>query len=92
MRCQGKAHGAPPAYTGKERGEQMKLDRKALERLLSLNDAQLRAVIDRLASEYGLDLSQLQIKEGDMAGLRRFLQGTSDAELAAFLQNLHRGG
>ena len=70
----------------------MKLDRKALERLLSLNDAQLRAVIDRLASEYGLDLSSLQIKQGDMAGLRRFLKSTSDEELAAFLQNLHRGG
>ena len=70
----------------------MKLDRKALERLLSLNDAQLQAVIQKLAADYGLDLSSLQIKEGDMAGLRRFLQSTSDAELGAFLQNLRNGG
>ena len=69
----------------------MKLDRKALERLLSLNDAQLQAVIQKLASDYGLDLSSLQIKQGDMASLRRVLQGTSDEELAALLQNLHRG-
>ena len=70
----------------------MKLDRKALERLLSLNDAQLQTVIQKLATDYGLDLSSLQIKQGDMAGLRRFLQRTSDAELAAFLQHLRSGG
>ena len=49
----------------------MKLDRRALERLLSLNDAQLSAVIEKLTQEYGVDLGGLQISTADMAALRR---------------------
>ena len=35
----------------------MKLDQNAVRRLLSLNDAQLRALITRLAGENGIDLA-----------------------------------
>lgn len=70
----------------------MRLDRKALDRLLSLNDRQLRTVIDKLASEYGLDLSALQVAPGDMEGLRRVLRATSDEELMALTRKLRNGG
>ena len=66
----------------------MKLDRKALERLLSLNDAQLAAVIDKLTREYGVDLSSMNISTADMAALRRTLRNTTDEELLQFTRNL----
>ena len=70
----------------------MRLDRKALDRLLSLNDRQLRTVIDKLATEYGLDLSALQVAPGDMEGLRRVLRAASDEELLALTRRLKGGG
>ena len=69
----------------------MKLDRKALERLLSLNDAQLRTVLDKLAREYGLDLTPLSIGQGDLEGLRRALRTATDEELVALTRRLKGG-
>lgn len=69
----------------------MRLDRRALDRLLSLNDAQLAAVIDKLTREYGLDLSSLQISTGDMAALRRTLRTATDEDLLAFTRKLRDG-
>ena len=66
----------------------MRLDRRALERLLSLNDAQLAAVIEKLTQEYGMDLGGLQISTADMAALRRTLRNTSDEDLMSFTRNL----
>ena len=59
----------------------MKLDRKALERLSTMSDAQLRAVIETLMSDYHLDLSALRITPCDMDSLRRALRSASDEEL-----------
>ena len=69
----------------------MKLDRKALDRLLSLNDAQLAAVIEKLTKEYGVDLAGLNISTADMAALRRTLRAITDEELLKFTRDL-RGG
>lgn len=69
----------------------MKLDRKALDRLLSLNDTQLAAVIEKLTREYGVDLSSMKISTADMAALRRTLKATTDEELMNFTRKL-RGG
>ena len=69
----------------------MKLDRKALERLLSLSDAQLRTVLDKLAREYGLDLTPLSIGQGDLEGLRRALRAATDEELVALTRKLKGG-
>lgn len=70
----------------------MKLDRKTLNRLLALNDAQLRAVIDKLAAEYGLDLSAFSVREGDMEGLRRAIRNASDEDLENLARQLQGGG
>ena len=78
-------------YWQAEGGDLMKLDRRALDRLLSLNDAQLAAVIDKLTREYGVDLSGLNISTADMAALRRTLRATTDEELLHFTRKL-RGG
>jgi hypothetical protein len=69
----------------------MKLDRKALNRLLSLNDTQLAAVIEKLTREYGVDLSQMNVSTADMAGLRRKLQSTTDEELVRIAEQLRKG-
>ena len=69
----------------------MQLDRKSLDRLLSLNDRQLAAIVEKLATEYGLDLSRFQIQPGDMEGLRRAIRGASDRELLELTQQLSRG-
>ena len=70
----------------------MKLDRRMLNRLLAMNDVQLRAVIDKLAADYGLDLSAFQVKEGDMEGLRRAIRNASDEDLLKLTAQLRGGG
>ena len=59
----------------------MQLDRKSLNRLLALNDRQLQAIIEKLASEYGLDLSRFQVRPGDMESLRNAIRNASDSDL-----------
>lgn len=70
----------------------MQLDRKMLDRLLSLSDRQLQAVIDKLVSEYGLDLSGFQVREGDMSALRRAIRNASDEELLSMTRQLKGKG
>ena len=59
----------------------MILDRNALNRLLSLNDKQLKAVLERLAAESGLDLSELNVSPDDIASVRSALSGATDRDL-----------
>ena len=66
----------------------MQLDRKMLDRLLALNDRQLEAVVERLAREYGFDLSRFQVREGDMESLRRAIRNASDADLLSITEQL----
>ena len=69
----------------------MQLDRKGLNRLLSLNDRQLQAIIEKLASEYGLDLSQFQVRPGDMESLRNAIKNASDSELLELSKQIQNG-
>ena len=66
----------------------MQLDRKMLDRLLALNDRQLEAVIEKLAREYGLDLSRFAVRPGDMESLRRAIRTASDADLLEITEQL----
>ncbi len=66
----------------------MKLDRKLLDRLLAMNDTQLRALITKLCTDYGLDLSTFQVKEGDMESLRRAIRNASDEDLLKLTEQL----
>ena len=70
----------------------MQLDRKMLDRLLALNDRQLQIVIDKLVSDYGLDLSGFRVREGDMASLRRAIRNASDEELLSITRQLRKDG
>lgn len=59
----------------------MQFDKKSLNRLLALSDRQLQVFVEKLATEYGLDLSHFQIKEGDIQSLRKAIQNASDEDL-----------
>ena len=60
----------------------MQLDRNAINRMLTLNDDQLKSLIRSLAENSGLDLSAFQISPNDVASIRRALAGATDADLA----------
>ena len=69
----------------------MQFDRKALERLLMLNDKQLEQVVRKLAEEYGLDLRSAGINASSMGELRRALRNADDATLQSVGEQLKRG-
>ena len=69
----------------------MQFDRKALDRLLLLNDKQLAQVVEKLATEYGLDLSAAGITVENMGELRRALRAADDDTLLRFGEQLRRG-
>lgn len=69
----------------------MQFDRKALDRLLLLNDKQLSQVIDKLATEYGLDLKALGFTTANMAQLRQTLREADDRTLQNLGEQLKKG-
>lgn len=69
----------------------MQLDRNAVERLLSMNDAQLKFIITKLAVERGLDLSTFNITGDDINSIRYALKTATDADLARATEQLTSG-
>ena len=68
----------------------MQLDRKMLQKLLSLDDRQLTDVIRSLAENSGLDLSEFHISPNDVSGLRSALSGATDEELLRATKQLNK--
>ena len=69
----------------------MQIDRNALEGLLSLNDRQLLSVINRLATESGIDPSQFNIDVSSVASIRQAISGASDEELKSIVDQFEAG-
>lgn len=69
----------------------MQLDKKSLDRLLKLNDEQLRAVIGKLLTEYGVDVSRVPLATLDMSALRAVLQMANAEDLSRLLGALGGG-
>ena len=59
----------------------MQIDRKSLEKLLTLNDRQLGAMINKIASQSGLDLSSFNVNPSDIASVRRALSTATDEDI-----------
>lgn len=70
----------------------LQLDRKAMEKLLSLSDRQLASVLEKLGREYDLDLSSFQIRPGDLDGVRNAIRTMSDEDLLRLGEQLKNGG
>ena len=66
----------------------MRLDKRAVERLLRLNDEQLREIMLRLAGENGIDLSGVTLRADDMAGVRQALRMATEEDIAKAAQQL----
>ena len=60
----------------------MQLDRKALDTLAALDDAQLKFLINRLAVNMGVDIGQFDLKTDDAQKIRRILSSLTDADIA----------
>lgn len=69
----------------------MQLDRNALEKLLNMNDAQLKYVITKLAADAGLDLGSFNISSNDISSIRRALGNATDEDIARAAEQLKRG-
>lgn len=59
----------------------MQIDRNALEKLLSLNDRQLKLVINKLAADSGIDLSGFNIDTKDIRSIREGLSSATDSDI-----------
>ena len=69
----------------------MKIDQKSLERLLKLNDDQLRRVLAGLIAEYGIDPSAIPLDGFDMGRLRAVLSTATEEDLQGFLNAMPHG-
>lgn len=63
----------------------MMLDKKSVERLLRLNDDQLRGVIGKMLGEYGVDVSRIPLATMDVGAIRALLQMAGEADVARLL-------
>jgi len=59
----------------------MQLDKKTLNMLLSLNDAQLVNIIKTISEKSGLDLSSFNITSNDVKSIRYALENASDEDI-----------
>ena len=60
----------------------MQIDRESLDKLLSLNDRQLKHFITKLAADSGIDPATFNIDLRDVQSIRTALSGATDADLA----------
>ena len=68
----------------------MQLDKKALERLLSLSDEQLKSVIRSLGENAGLDLDSFKISADDVGSIRHALSHATNEDLERASEQLNR--
>ena len=59
----------------------MQLDRKNLDRLLSLSDRQLEDMIKKIGKEGGVDLSAFRITSTDAESIRRALRSFTNEDI-----------
>ncbi|MBQ8141196.1 MAG: hypothetical protein IJ038_05840 [Clostridia bacterium] len=64
----------------------MQIDRESLEKLLSLNDRQLKLIITKLAAESGIDPASFNVNTSDVQSIRRALSSATDSDLARVAQ------
>lgn len=59
----------------------MQINREGLNKLLSLNDFQLKMMINRLAAQSGIDPAQFNIDPSSIESIRKALSSATDADL-----------
>ncbi|MBE6553934.1 MAG: hypothetical protein E7666_06280 [Ruminococcaceae bacterium] len=64
----------------------MQIDRKTLDRLLNMNDAQLGALIQKIAAESGIDPAALGINPENISAIRQALGSATSADMEQYNQ------
>lgn len=64
------------------------LDQNSIQRLLALNDMQLRMVLRKLAADYGVDLSGFALSHEELEQLRAMLSVATPEQIEQFMQEL----
>ena len=64
----------------------MEIDRRSLDKLLGLNDTQLKMIIRNLVSSSGIDPREFNIDLADVSSIRRAVSTISDEELARIVR------
>lgn len=59
----------------------MEIKRENIDKLLSLNDWQLKMIIQKIANDSGIDPSQFNIDTSSIDSIRRALSTASDEDL-----------
>ena len=59
----------------------MQINRDNLEKLLSLNDKQLKMIIQRLAAQSGINPSQFNMDTNSIESIRKALSSATDEDL-----------
>ena len=59
----------------------MQIDRSAIDRLLRLNDSQLKLIINRLAAQSGIDPAQFNMDPRSIESIRQALGSATDDDL-----------
>lgn len=69
----------------------MQIDRAALEKLLTLNDRQLKSVIQGLIVQSGIDPAEFHINPQDIQSIRQALGSASDEDLKKIADQYEAG-
>ena len=69
----------------------MKLDRRAIALISSLDDAQLRFVITNVAQNMGINIDSLGLNTNDVNKLRKRLAELTDEEIAEAQRQINDG-
>ena len=64
----------------------MEIDRRSLDKLLGLNDMQLKMIIKNLVANSGIDPREFNIDLADVSSIRRAVATISDEELARIVR------
>ena len=69
----------------------MQINRENLEKLLSLNDFQLKMIINRIATEGGIDPAEFNIDPSSIESIRRVLGSATDEDLTRIADQFASG-
>ncbi len=70
----------------------MQINRENLDKLLSLNDRQLKTMIQRIAVQGGIDPKDFNIDVNSIESIRRVLGSATDADLCRIAEQYENTG
>ena len=69
----------------------MQINRENLDKLLSLNDRQLKMMITKIAAQSGIDPAQFNIDANNIQSIRRVLGSATDEDIARIAREYESG-